>query len=56
MPDKIFGMLCRKASLDTQDPKNKFILIKCIQKINRKLSFENNNNKYHLRQIKKKVF
>ena len=42
MPDKNLGTLYRNASLDTQEPKNKFIPKKCIQKINKKISFENN--------------
>ena len=42
IPDKNFGILYLNASLDTQEPKNKFIPKKCIQKINKKISFENN--------------
>ena len=41
IPDKNFGTLYLRASLDTQEPKNKFIAKKCIQKINKKISFEN---------------
>ena len=41
MPDKNLGTLYRNASLDTQEPKNKFIPKKCIQKINKKISLEN---------------
>ena len=40
--DKNFGTPYLKASLDTQEPKNKFIPKKGIQKINKKISFENN--------------
>ena len=41
-PAKNFGILYRTASLDIQEPKNKFIPKKCIQKISRKTSCENN--------------
>ena len=42
IPDSNWGMLYFNASLETHDPKNKFIPKKCIQNINKKFSFENN--------------
>ena len=42
MPDKKLGTLYRNASLDTQEPKNKLIPAKCTQKIDKNVSFENN--------------
>ena len=41
IPDNSLGIECRKASLDTHAPKNKFIPKKCTQKIVKKVSFEN---------------
>ena len=41
IPDKNFGILYRNASFETQQPKNKLMLTKCIQKINKKISLEN---------------
>ena len=43
--DKNFGTPYLKASLDTQEPKNKFIPKKCIQKISKKISESNNERR-----------
>ena len=42
IPDKSFGIAYRKASFETQEPKNKLIPTKCTQKIDKNVSFENN--------------
>ena len=56
MPDIILGTLCREASLETQDPKNKLILTKCIQKIIKKPSFDNNARSSSTPKYKLKIY
>ena len=53
--DKNFGTPYLKASLDTQEPKNKFIPKKGIQKINKKISFVNNERRSSIPKYKLKL-